>query len=168
MEFVPTFSNTIPESAIIEAMGAFDNLAKHIIMENRGELTKTQTDIMMGLVLFGKMNMTQISRHIASSKEQTTRAVAPLVQKELVKKERNGENFRLIEVSLTEKGLNLLQSNQMTMNENLLKQLEGLTASDRRKLIKASQNACEVLRNLHAKSCEQNRSKNDQSEELHV
>lgn len=134
-----------PEMAIIHAMGAYDNLGKHLVMENRGRLTKSQVDVMMGLDLFGKMSMTQISEHLAVSKEQASRAVAPLVEQGLVRRERSAEQHRMIQVSLTEEGRRNVAAAHQTLLSRLLERLAELSPSEREQLIDASRKALSVL-----------------------
>ncbi len=134
-----------PEISIIHAMEAYDNLGRHLVMENRGELTKSQVDVLMGLEVFGKMSMTEVSDHLAVSKEQATRAVAPLVERGLVKRERSVEQYRMIQVSLTKQGQHSVAHVHQILLECLLKRLDELSPSDRMQLIEASRQALAVL-----------------------
>ena len=134
-----------PEMAIVHAMGAYDNLGKHLVMANRGRFTKSQVDVMMGLDLFGKMGMTQISEHLAVSKEQASRAVAPLVEQGLVRRERSAEQHRMIRVSLTEEGRRSVAAAHQALLSRLLERLAELSPSEREQLIDASRKALSVL-----------------------
>lgn len=52
--------------------------------------------------------MSQLSSYLASSKEQATRAVSPLVKEEYVTRFRSDENRKMVYVKLTEKGNHLI------------------------------------------------------------
>ena len=66
--------------------------------------TKTQLTILAALSLRGDLTMSQIAGFISSSKEQATRAVAPLVDHKLAERFTNPENRTHIHIRLTEKG----------------------------------------------------------------
>lgn len=138
-----------PEEAVLVAMGAYDNFARRIVMSNRGSLTKSQADVVMGLALFGKMSMTQVSEHLAASKEQATRAVAPLVERGFVKRTRNEQNYRIIEVSLTKEGMRQFEASRALLIEGIRNRLSRLSEEDRIELMKASRAAESILRKLH-------------------
>ena len=55
-------------------------------------LTKTQILILFALSGGRSLNMSQLSSYLASSKEQATRAVSPLVKEEYVTRFRSDEN----------------------------------------------------------------------------
>lgn len=133
------------EMSVIFAMGAYDNLGRHLVMENRGELTKSQVDVLMGLKLFGKMSMTQISEHLAVSKEQASRAVGPLVEQGLVRRERSSEHYRIIEISLTDEGNRKVEDAQLSLYNRLVERLEPLSEEERELLVDSSCRALEVL-----------------------
>ena len=67
--------------------------------------TKTQHVIFYALALRGHLTMSEIAGFISSSKEQATRAVAPLVDEGLISRSTDPENRTRVYVSLTEKGL---------------------------------------------------------------
>lgn len=56
------------------------------------DLTKTQILILFALSGGRSLNMSQLSSYLASSKEQATRAVSPLVKDEYVTRFRSDEN----------------------------------------------------------------------------
>ena len=126
-------------------MGAYENFGRRLIMERRGALTKSQVDILLGLGLFGKLSMTQISEHLAVSKEQASRAVAPLVDRGLVYRERNSENYRIIEIFLADKGKRFVKDVQQHLSQRLNECLKTLSEEDRAQLIEASCRARDVL-----------------------
>ena len=137
-----------PEAAVFFAMGAYDNLARRSIMSNRRSLTKTQADIMVGLTIYGTMNMTQLSEHAAVSKEQATRAVAPLVERGLVRRERNPHSRRTVDITLTPEGERYLAESQNALIESIKSRLSALPEDDREKLIEASHTVAHILGKL--------------------
>lgn len=131
---------------IFEAMAAYENLARHVLMGARKELTKAQMDILIGLEFAGTMTMTQVAEHMAASKEQATRATAPLVEAGLVHRQRSEKSFRNIEVSLTEAGRAYLVDDKMHVKERLAQRLDSFSDEDVALLIKASKEALSVLK----------------------
>lgn len=138
----------VPEEALLDAMGAIDNLARSSVMENRQVLTKAQADIMIGLSVMGPMSMTQVSEHIAASREQATRAVAPLVERGFVVKTRNPENRRVVTVELTEKGRRDFEEGRARIVEGLRERLDALPDEERERLLAACRVVVDVLRGL--------------------
>lgn len=137
-----------PESAIAKAMVAYENLARHLIMSRREELTKTQADVMFGLAVFGGMNMSQMSEHLAVSREQASRAVGPLVEMGLVERSRNPEHRRLVEIALTEAGRREVVRRNAMVIEDVRGCISRLSDEDRRALIEASDTAERMIRKL--------------------
>jgi len=75
--------------------------------------TKSQFLIISALSLNDNLTMGQVAGYISSSKEQATRAVAPLVEHGLVERFVDPENRTKIHIRLTEKGMAYVgQSNQ--------------------------------------------------------
>ena len=137
-----------PEEAVFMAMGAYDNLGRRIVMANRGDFTKSQADALVGLMLYGSMSMTQISEHLAVSKEQATRTIAPLVERGLVQRARNPRNLRVVDITLTAEGERLISESQKALIETLCAKLAELSPEDRATLIEASRTAERILRKL--------------------
>ena len=137
-----------PEEVILEASCAFDALAREAVMHNRSGLTKAQTDIVMGLALFGSSSMTELAHNLAVSKEHITRAVNSLCEKGLVAKRRSAESFRNVEAELTESGQELSVAIRMASIERLRGPLSTLTAEERAELIELTTRATELLRKV--------------------
>lgn len=137
-----------PEAAIFQAMAAYDNLGRRIIMEQRREMTKSQIDAIMSVHLFGSLTMTQISNHLAVSNEQASRAIGPLVERGLMQRTRRPDNQRIVEVSLTDAGRKFVFESWNEVLTALNLRLQILSARERKRLIKASQEAVDVLKQL--------------------
>ncbi len=67
-------------------------------------LTKMQIIILNALASSDVLNMTQISEFIGTSKEQATRAVSSLIEKEFVERFVRDNNRTYVEVRLSESG----------------------------------------------------------------
>lgn len=141
--------NAASEDVLFKAMSALDNLLRSSMMKNRDVLTKTQVDVVLGLSAMGPMNMTQISECIAASREQATRAVAPLVERGLLAKARNPENRRMVEVSLTERGRCVFEEGRGHAVEGLRERLAALSAPERERLFAACREVADVLGDLN-------------------
>lgn len=133
-------------SIVIEATAAYDNLSRHVLMRHRGELTKSQMDVLIGLRYLGKMTMTEVSRHMAASKEQASRVTAPLVEMGYVVRGGNPENHRTVEVSLTQKGMEYLDSELRAVTDELKREFSAMDDQDLARLIETSEIAVSILR----------------------
>lgn len=66
--------------------------------------TKTQHIIFFALALREHLTMSEIAGYISSSKEQATRAVAPLVDEGFMARSISSENRTQVHITLTDKG----------------------------------------------------------------
>ena len=81
------------------------------------------------------LTMTQIGEHIGASKEQATRAVAPLADEGLVRREVSPRNRTKVYVSLTEAGRALVQELVARCSQKLDERMrERLTAEEQEAL----------------------------------
>lgn len=135
-----------PEEVVLDAMGAYEALARGVLMCSRGDgLTKTQTDILMRLSFCGNASMSRLADDLAVSKEHITRAVGVLVERGFVEKHRGTENFRLVKASLTEQGAEVARSIRMASINRLNERLASITPEDREALLRASEQAEAVI-----------------------
>lgn len=138
-----------PEEAVFDAMGAYEALAKHALMESRVDgLTKTQTDIVMRLAFCGECSMSSLADDLSVSKEHVTRAIASLVERGAVEKRRSPENFRVVKASLTEQGYALSRSIRLASIERLNRRLANVSPEDRAALLAASEKVTEIVRGI--------------------
>ena len=70
----------------------------------RLHLTKTQLLIVLALAYHGTLNMSQLAAYLCFSKEQATRAVAPLAQAGLLERFEQPENRTKVFLRLTPQG----------------------------------------------------------------
>lgn len=141
--------------SVIEATNAFESLARHVVMNHRGELTKSQMDILITLKFSGSMTMTRLSKQLAVSKEQATRATNPLVEMGFVNRRRNEDNRRLVEVSLSEKAKTFLEEDLESVLKELDESLSCVSEEDRAELIDASKRAARILSSFRGLSATQ-------------
>lgn len=138
-----------PEEVVLDAMGAYDALARRAIMRSRSDgLTKTQTDIIIRLSFCGKASMTALAEDLSVSKEHITRAVNALIDRGLVTKHRSTENFRLVKATLTDEGCAVARSIRLASIDRLNERLEMLSDEDRDVLLKASGQAEAIINKI--------------------
>lgn len=142
---VETFES---EVVLLDAMAAYDNLGRHMVMGKRHTMTKSQVDALMAIYVFGRLTMTQISDHLAVSKEQASRTIGPLVERGILERSRRSENHRIVEVALTSEGRELVRKTRQEVLQTISAQLQTLSKRDRKQLISSSQKALVVLRKL--------------------
>lgn len=80
--------------------GAFDS---HSV-----KMTRTQQTILITMMNFDTLSMSELARSINTSNEQATRAVAQLVERGYIDRVQNENNRRIINISLTEGANKLL------------------------------------------------------------
>ena len=132
-------------SAVLEALRAYECLVNRIIMKNRQDFTKTQVEVMLVLEHAGQINMTRLSEFVGVSKEQASRATAPLAEAGLVEKHRNPASQREIEIALTEEGRRKLGEVTALHKRDLSKLLDQADPADVNRLSEVSQEASELL-----------------------
>ena len=93
---------------VLRALPLMHRLLRLIFTGERERFTKTQFYILITLFHRAPLTMTQIGELIGASKEQATRAVAPLVDDGLVQREVSSRNRTKVYVSLTENGRTLV------------------------------------------------------------
>ena len=111
------------------------------------DLTKTQILILFALSGGRSLNMSQLSSYLASSKEQATRAVSPLVKDEYVTRFRS-ENRKMVYVKLTEKGNQLILQEKALVKEYLSKRFESLSKEDQELFHQSLSNILTILKKM--------------------
>ena len=111
-------------------------------------LTKTQWLILMALSGKDSFSMSELARMIRSSKEQCTRAVAPLVDHEYVVRFQNHSNRRMVLVSLSDKGRRYIRSIRKKDGEAMLLRLQQLSDEDLTKFNQSLHNLHTILTGL--------------------
>lgn len=135
-------------SALFEIFPICQRLLLNSIDLHSIEFTRTQMLILFSLSSRDRLNMSQLSAYIASSKEQTTRAVAPLVKHGFVERFRSEENRKKVYVQLTPKGEELIQKEQMLVKQRLSAQFQSLSLNDQEIFQESVENILRLLKKL--------------------
>ncbi|MBQ3261599.1 MAG: MarR family transcriptional regulator [Oscillospiraceae bacterium] len=124
-----------PRLNMLRALPLMHRLLRLILAGERDRFTKTQFYILITLHRRSPLTMTQIGELIGASKEQATRAVAPLADEGLVQREVSPQNRTKVYVSLTAEGRALVQELTARCGEKLDERMnEHLTAEEREAL----------------------------------
>lgn len=108
--------------------------------------TKTQLYIFIALARCENLTMTQVAGYISSSKEQATRAVAPLVDDGLIERYTDPENRTRIHIRMTEKGFAFMEQCKIRFHNTLRTHMENnITAEDREELNQAIETIIRIL-----------------------
>lgn len=83
-----------PRLNMLRTLPLMHRLLRLIFTGEREHMTKTQFYILITLFLRPSLTMTQIAERIGASKEQATRAVAPLADEGLIVREVSAETER--------------------------------------------------------------------------
>ena len=135
---------------LVEALPLLYRLVMSSAHPRQLGFTKTQMIILTSLQLYGTLRMSQIAEYISSSKEQATRAVAPLVDEGYVDRSTDPEKRTRIYVCLTEKGKALLRKWREDMLADLDTKLsESITSEERAEVRQAASSLVRILGKLH-------------------
>lgn len=135
-------------SALMEIFPVVQKLLFNTIDLHSIALTRTQMFILFALSSHKSLNMSQISSYIASSKEQATRAVAPLVRYGYVQKFHMGDNRRKVYVCLTPQGRDFMEQEQRLVKDRLADKFELLSENDKSTFYHAVDDILRILRKL--------------------
>lgn len=127
-------------------------LAK-VVMTNYGfkefGYTKSQFQVFFALLLRQELTMSQVAGFIGSSKEQATRAVAPLAEDGLVERYIDPQNRTRIRIRLTEQGKSIIAQCRNRFVSNLDKALnKSVTPEEKEELFQATQSLIRILNKL--------------------
>lgn len=111
-------------------------------------LTKSQLSVLFALEVKPGLTMSKLSKFIASSKEQTTRAVAPLVKEGLVERYVDEENRRYVYIRLSDQGIHMIQEAKQSFISHLELSFDRLSKEDLEELKKAAETTLSILKKL--------------------
>lgn len=112
--------------------------------------TKTQFLIIAALSSRGDLTMKQVAGYISSSKEQATRAVAPLVDDGLVERYVDPVNRTRIHICLTQKGCDLMNAYKAHFFQNLQTMMaDKVTKEEKLELKQAVETIIRVLSKIN-------------------
>lgn len=133
LELLPLISKTVISAAAWKELGH----------------TKTHLLIFAALHRHGDLTMSQIASYIASSKEQATRAVAPLVDDGLLERYTDPVNRTRVHIRLTEKGRRLMEQFHERFLRNLREIMrESITDAEMAELKQAVDTMIRILGKL--------------------
>ena len=111
-------------------------------------LTKSQLSILFALEVKPGLTMSRLSKYIGSSKEQTTRAVAPLAKEGLVERYMDEENRRYVYIRLSQKGTCMIQKAKQAFINHLRQSFDRLPEEDLNDLKQAAETTLIILKKL--------------------
>lgn len=135
-------------SALFEIFPICQKLLLNAIDLHNVHFTKTQMYILLTLSAKGSLNMSQVATYIVASKEQASRAVAPLVNQGYVERYHNETNRKKVFICLTERGYNFIQQEKLQVKEHLSSRFDSLSAKDRDLFHQSIENTLQILRKL--------------------
>ncbi len=138
--------NTI--NAIFEIFPICQKIILNSINTKNIDFTKTQLLILISLVGKEYLNMTEISTYIASSKEQTTRAVAPLVKEGYVERMIDKNNRKLVLIKLTSLGISFLDTEKEQLKYNMESHFNKLSSADKIEFCSSVFKTLEILKRI--------------------
>ena len=108
--------------------------------------TKTQVTIFAVLCSKGSLTMKEVAAYIASSKEQATRAVAPLVDAGYVERYTDPENRTRIHIRLTSAGEAFMEERRAEFRANIARRLDAyITQEERQRLSDSLETVIAIL-----------------------
>lgn len=100
--------------------------------------TRSQLVLIMALLQKESLTMKEAASYISSSKEQATRAVAPLVDKGLMERYTDPVNRNYVHIRLTETGLTLVHEMLGVLYDNINKLLDGAIGNEEKLALRDS------------------------------
>ena len=83
------------------------------------------------------MSMSKLADLLSTSREQTTRAVSPLADRDYIIRLTNEKNRRILNVAITQSGLDFLQNLRKNYSVQLLESIEMLSEKEINDFIKS-------------------------------
>ncbi|NLK95363.1 MAG: MarR family transcriptional regulator [Clostridiales bacterium] len=134
--------------ALFEIFPLCQKIILNSINIKKVDFTKTQLFIMLSLIGKQYLSMTELSTYIASSKEQTTRAVAPLVKDGYLERLFDENNRKLVLIRLTPLGMNFLELEKDNLRNNLEKAINKLSEEDKKEFCSSVFKTLEILKKI--------------------
>ena len=100
--------------------------------------TKSQLTLIMALLHKDSLTMKEAASYISSSKEQATRAVAPLVDKGLMERYTDPANRNYVHIQLTDTGRMLVQEMLDGLYDNINKLLDQAISNEEKLALRDS------------------------------
>ncbi len=115
----------------------------------REHLTKSQVMVLVTLYAYGSTGMSLLSQYIGSSREQATRAVAPLAEMGLVEREIPSTDRKQVIICLTEEGREFIEGIRQEFHDRILEHVDNsLEPEEREQLAEALRAAVPLLKKI--------------------
>jgi DNA-binding MarR family transcriptional regulator len=135
-------------STLFEIFPFFQKMLMNTVNSSSVDLTKTQMLILFALSGDRSLHMSQVAAYIACSKEQATRAVAPLVKRGLVNRYRKEDNRKRVFISLTKEGQEFLEAEKAFVKEQISSRFATLPPEDQQRFHDAITDILTILKKL--------------------
>ena len=112
------------------------------------QITKTQLRILLILSARQSLSMSQLADHLCISREQATRAVAPLAKRQLIFRNTHDTNRRQLDVSLSNSGIPLLSELKEEYHKRFASSLSSLSTEERRTFIDSLHNIVTLMQKM--------------------
>lgn len=113
-----------------------------------GGLPPAQLGVMLMLLEFGPMQMSELAAKAHTSRPNLTMLVERLYREGLVTRTQSEKDRRVVEIALTKKACEQFERYKNESAANILKVVEKLSAEDKKQLSDAVQQINEILRKL--------------------
>lgn len=135
--------------SLLQATTLLQSVVLSCIDRKNSPLTKTQLTVFTVLDMEGELTMKRVAQYIASSQEQATRAVAPLVDAGYVERRTDPANRTRVYIHLTDSGRQLLEAKRTQLAEKLSAKLDtSLSSEETAALYRAVTDMVEILEKL--------------------
>lgn len=138
------------EEDVLEAFSRVNGLMRHIVVGRDFGLTKAQEVAMMALYFNERLTVGQIADWADVTREQASRIVRDLEARGLVEKRRSKDNWRAVDIVLTQEGHELAERMRSDTAGRLHALLGCLTDDEAARLGASARDMCAVLAALPA------------------
>ncbi|MGN0460065.1 MAG: MarR family winged helix-turn-helix transcriptional regulator [Ruminococcus sp.] len=136
---------------IVNALKFF-SIFHRIIFDNinlrEHNLSKSQIYILLSLVYGKKLTVSNIARMTSTSKEQTSRAITALVKEGYAEKAFDINNRRIVLISMTKKGYDLLTQGRESVNQRITEKFNLLTDDEKSDFFKSMRCVFETFKKI--------------------
>ena len=126
----------------------YNQCFNHFLDIRQYRLTKTQLMIILALSIHPGLTMGELSEKISTSREQASRAVTPLVNRQLISRNINQLNRRQINVALTAEGKKCLTHIKEVYHELLVSSFDKLSDEELHTFFVSLKNVSQTLTKL--------------------
>lgn len=139
-----------PIYSLLELLPSYFQYFNNFTDIKERQLTKTQLRILLILSAYDSLSMSQLSEKLCISREQSTRAIAPLVHRQLVFRSTHDTNRRQLDVGLSNSGIRLLTDLKAEYIKRFDSSLAKLSEEERALFIESLHNITEIMKKMTA------------------